>query len=146
MRTRHKQRVYGAWLFLVKSTSNLSYTTCMLHLCGTILYQLKGEKSKFYFEICLCEYLNFGETRTKYINKLDRIQCQACIRRPLVFASALTKVKSRDVIRSPDIRTFELRNEVRIQFLHPDVRINYQKCQKINIFMQKTILFYHTTR
>ena len=33
------------------------------------------------------------------------------------------KVEIRDVIRSPDIRTFESRSEVRTQFQHPEVRI-----------------------
>ena len=32
---------------------------------------------------------------------------------------------SRDVIRSPDIRTFESHSEVRTQFQHPEVRIKY---------------------
>ena len=32
-------------------------------------------------------------------------------------------IGSRDVIRSPDIRMFESRSEVRIQFQHPEVRI-----------------------
>ena len=31
----------------------------------------------------------------------------------------------RDVIRSPDIRTFESHREVRTQFQHPEVRIKY---------------------
>ena len=47
------------------------------------------------------------------------------------------RVLIRDVIRSSDIRTFDSRSEVRIQFLHPDVRINYLKCKKMNIVMQK---------
>ena len=34
-------------------------------------------------------------------------------------------IYSRDVIRSPDIRTFESRSEVRTQFQHPEVRIKY---------------------
>ena len=36
----------------------------------------------------------------------------------------------RDVIRSPDIQTFESRSEVRTPFQHPEVRIyiNVQKC------------------
>ena len=33
--------------------------------------------------------------------------------------------KSRDVIRSPDIRTFKSRSEVRTQFQYPEVRIKY---------------------
>ena len=35
------------------------------------------------------------------------------------------RLKFRDVIRSPDIRTFESRSEVRTQFQHPEVRIKY---------------------
>ena len=36
-------------------------------------------------------------------------------------------IRITDVIRSPDIRTFESCSEVRIQFLYPDVLIIYQQ-------------------
>ena len=49
-------------------------------------------------------------------------------------------VVSRDVIRSPDIRTFESRSEVRTQFQHPEVRIKYQNCSKMYNFIEKIFI------
>ena len=46
-------------------------------------------------------------------------------------------LKSRDVIRSPDIPTIQSRSKVRIQFFHPDLRLNFffKNCQKSKDFM-----------
>ena len=44
---------------------------------------------------------------------------------------------NRDVIRSPDIRTFESRSEVRTQVQHPEVRIKYKNVKKCTISFRK---------
>ena len=43
-------------------------------------------------------------------------------------------VFSRDVIQSPDIGKLELRSEVQIQCLHPDIQIKYSECPKMSLF------------
>ena len=43
----------------------------------------------------------------------------------VVILPSILVVETRDVIRSPDIRTFESCSEVRTQFQHPEVRIKY---------------------
>ena len=55
-------------------------------------------------------------------------------------AMLLNMVKSRDVIRSPDIRTFESRSEVRTQFQHPEVRKKILKLFKKLQFHLENIL------
>ena len=45
------------------------------------------------------------------------------------------KVITRGVIRSPDIRTFESRSEVRTQFQYPEVRIKYYNFSKMYNFI-----------
>ena len=43
----------------------------------------------------------------------------------VIGEESMDGINSRDVIRSPDIRTFESRSEVRTQFQHPEARIKY---------------------
>ena len=49
----------------------------------------------------------------------------------------LLLLETRDVIRSPDIRTFESRSEVRTQFQYPEVRKNIKIVQKCTISFRK---------
>ena len=55
----------------------------------------------------------------------------------LQLLGGLLHVVSRDVIRSPDIRTFESRSEVRTQIQHPEVRLKYQNAQRCTISFRK---------
>ena len=53
----------------------------------------------------------------------------------VMFAVPSLELDIRDVIQSSNIRRFKSRSEVRIQFLHLEVRIKYQKCSKMSYFI-----------
>ena len=102
----------------------------------------------------LVNYLNQIPSQSMQSFPKNQSLLQYFISKPKLQSLTLPKIGHRqqrfiicrDVIRSPDVLTFESFFEVRIQFLHPDIRIKYLKCKKVFICVKKILLYYHTTR